>query len=39
MDADKDIAEEVTLLDRDTYRCVKKMDRATLEELIQDIFV
>ena len=38
MDADKHIAEEVTLLDRDIYRCVKKMDRATLEELIQDIF-
>lgn len=26
------------LLDRDTYRRIKKMDRATLEGLIQDIF-
>lgn len=25
-------------LDRDTYRRIKKMDRATLEGLIQDIF-
>lgn len=26
------------LLDRDTYRRIKKMDRSTLEGLIQDIF-
>lgn len=26
------------ILDRDTYRRIKKMDRATLEGLIQDIF-
>lgn len=26
------------ILDRNTYRRIKKMDRATLEELIQDIF-
>ena len=26
------------LLDRDTYRRIKKMDRATLKGLIQDIF-
>lgn len=26
------------LLDRDTYRRIKKMDRATLEGFIQDIF-
>ena len=26
------------LLERDTYRRIKKMDRATLEGLIQDIF-
>ena len=26
------------ILDRDTYRRIKKMDRATLEELIQNIF-
>ncbi|WP_294413335.1 hypothetical protein [uncultured Ruminococcus sp.] len=26
------------LLDRDTYRRIKKMDRATLEGVIQDIF-
>lgn len=26
------------LLDRDTYRLIKKMDRAALEGLIQDIF-
>ena len=38
MDADKHIAEEESLLDRDTYRRIKKMDRATLEGLIQDIF-
>ena len=38
MDADKHIAGEESLLDRDTYRRIKKMDRATLEELIQDIF-
>lgn len=27
-----------SLLDRDTYRRIKKMDRAALEGLIQDIF-
>lgn len=37
MDVDKQIDEE-NLLDRDTYRRIKKMDRATLEGLIQDIF-
>ena len=36
MDVDKQIDEE-NLLDRDTYRRIKKMDRATLEGLIQDI--
>ena len=28
---------DIPLLDRDTYRRIKKMDRASLEELIQDI--
>ncbi len=37
MSVDKQIDEE-NLLDRDTYRRIKKMDRATLEGLIQDIF-
>lgn len=37
MGVDKQIDEE-NLLDRNTYRRIKKMDRATLEELIQDIF-
>ena len=37
MGVDKQIDEE-NLLDRDTYRRIKKMDRATLEGLIQDIF-
>ena len=30
--------DDAFLLDRDTYRKVKKMDRATLESLIQDIY-
>lgn len=38
MDADKHIAGEESLLDRDTYRRIKKMDRVALEGLIQDIF-
>ena len=29
--------DDVPLLDRDTYRKIKKMDRASLETLIQDI--
>ena len=29
--------DDVPLLDRDTYRKIKKMDRASLEFLIQDI--
>ena len=37
MGVDKQIDEE-NFLDRDTYRRIKKMDRATLEGLIQDIF-
>ena len=37
MGVDKQIDEE-KFLDRDTYRRIKKMDRATLEGLIQDIF-
>lgn len=37
MGIDKQIDEE-NFLDRDTYRRIKKMDRATLEGLIQDIF-
>lgn len=38
MGVDKQIDEENLLLDRDTYRRIKKMGRATLEGLIQDIF-
>lgn len=38
MDVDNHIAKEITILDRDTYRRIKKMDRATLEGLIQGIF-
>ena len=38
MDADKHIAGDESLLDRDTYRRIKKMDRVALEGLIQDIF-
>ena len=38
MDADKHIVGEESLLDRDTYRRIKKMDRVALEGLIQDIF-
>ncbi len=38
MDKDKRTVEEELILDRDTYRRIKKMDRSTLEGLIQDIF-
>ncbi len=38
MDKDKYTTEEELLLDRDTYRRIKKMDRNTLEGLIQDFF-
>ena len=38
MDKDKHTIEEELILDRDTYRRIKKMDRNTLEGLIQDIF-
>lgn len=37
-DSDNQKVLEEPLLDRDTYRRIKKMDRATLEGLIQDIF-
>lgn len=38
MDKDKHTIEEELILDRDTYRRIKKMDRNNLEGLIQDIF-
>lgn len=31
------VEDDVPLLDRDTYRKIKKMDRASLEELIQNV--
>lgn len=37
-DSDNQKVLEEPLLDRDTYRRIKKMDRETLEGLIQDIF-